>query len=374
MRIETLAVKMAPDAASRAVAPPITLSTTFERGADGSYPGGYDYSRSGNPNRQLLEQGVAALEGGAEAIAFPSGMAATFGVLFALKPGDHVVAPDDAYYGTGAVLRDQFADRGLEASFVDMTDLDAVAGAIRDNTRLVWTETPSNPLIRVFDLAAIAQIARDAGALSACDNTWATPLLQRPLDLGMDIVMHSSTKYFAGHSDVTGGAVIVKVADETYEAIRKVQVDGGLIPSPFDAWLTRRGLETIAVRMPVHCSNAMALARFLEGHPAVACVHYPGLESDPGHELASRQMRAFGGMLAFDVKGGRDEAFAVAANVDIIVRATSLGGTHSLIEHRASVEGEATRAPESLLRVSVGLEHEDDLKEDLDRALSAIQT
>lgn len=372
MRIETLAVKtgMDPDGTSRAIAPPITLSTTFERGEDGSYPGGFDYSRSGNPNRAALEAALAALEGGPDAVAFPSGMAATFSVIFSLSPGDHVVAADDAYYGTGVLLRDSFAERGIEASFVDMTDLDAVRSVMRPHTRLVWIETPSNPLIRISDIEAIAGIAREGGAISCCDNTWATPLLQRPLDFGVDLVMHSTTKYFGGHSDVTGGAVIVREPDGTLEALRKIQKDGGLVPSPFDAWLTRRGLESLAARMAMHCANAMDLARFLDAHPRVARVYYPGLRDDPGHALAARQMSDFGGMLSFDVVGGREEAFAVAAGVKVIARATSLGGTHSLIEHRASVEGPTTRAPENLLRMSVGLEHVDDLKEDLDRALA----
>ena len=243
---------------------------------------------------------------------------------------------------------------------------------MRPNTRLVWMETPSNPLIRVSDIEAIAGIAREGGAISCCDNTWATPLLQRPLDFGVDLVMHSTTKYFGGHSDVTGGAVIVREPGGPLEALRKIQKDGGLVPSPFDAWLTRRGLESLAARMAMHCATAMELARFLDAHPRVERVHYPGLENDPGHALAARQMSGFGGMLSFDVAGGRDEAFAVAAHVKVIARATSLGGTHSLIEHRASIEGPTTRAPENLLRMSVGLEHVDDLKEDLDRALAAI--
>ena len=373
MRPETVAVKagLGPDGGSRAVAPPITLSTTFERGEDGSYPGGFDYSRSGNPNRAALEEALAALEGGAEAVAYPSGMAATFSVIFSLSSGDHVVAADDAYYGTGVLLREQFAERGIAATFVDMTDVDAVRDAMRPNTRLVWMETPSNPLIRVSDIEAISGIAREGGALSCCDNTWATPLLQRPLDLGADLAMHSTTKCFGGHSDVTGGAVIVREEGPTLDALRKLQTDGGLIPSPFDAWLTRRGLESLAARMAMHCANALAVARFLDAHPGVERVYFPGLEGDPGHALATRQMSGFGGMLSFDVAGGREEAFAVAAAVKIIARATSLGGTHSLIEHRASVEGAATRAPENLLRMSVGLEHVDDLKEDLDRALAA---
>ena len=374
MRPETLAVKagLEPDGANRAIAQPITLSTTFERGEDGSYPGGFDYSRSGNPNRRALEVALAALEGGPEAVAFPSGMGATFAVVFSLSPGDHVVAADDAYYGTGVLLREQFVERGVEATFVDMTDLDAVRGAMRPNTRLVWMETPSNPLIRVSDIEAIAGIAREGGALSCCDNTWATPLLQRPLELGVDLVMHSTTKYFGGHSDVTGGAVIVREPGETLDALRKIQKDGGLVPSPFDAWLTRRGLESLAARMAVHCANTLDLARFLAAHPAVERVYYPGLEDDPGHALALRQMSDFGGMLSFDIVGSREEAFAVAAAVKIIARATSLGGTHSLIEHRASIEGPTTRAPENLLRMSVGLEHPDDLKEDLAAALATV--
>lgn len=372
MRIETLAVQSTggPDGASGAIAPSITLSTTFERAADGTYPGGFDYSRSGNPNRVALERALASLEGGAAAAAFPSGTAATFGIIFSLLPGDHVVAPDDTYYGTAVLLRNLFLERGLEATFVDMTDLEAVASALRPNTKVVWIETPSNPLIRISDIEAIADIAHEGGAIAVCDNTWATPLLQRPLDLGADLVMHSTTKYLAGHSDAMGGGVVTKEEDERFERIRKMQVDAGSIPAPFDSWLIRRGLESLAPRMAMHCANAIELARFLEAHPKVERVHFPGLENDPGHELASRQMRDFGGMLSFHIAGGQAEAFAVTSTVRVFARATSLGATHSLIEHRASAEGPTTKAPQSLLRVSVGLEHPDDLKEDLDQALT----
>ncbi len=373
MRIETLAVQSTggPDRASGAIIPPITLSTTFERAADGSYPGGFDYTRSGNPNRNALEAALATLEGGAVAAAFPSGTAATFGIVFSLLPGDHIVAPDDAYYGTAVLLRTLFEERGVEASFVDMTDLDSVAAAMRPNTKLVWIETPSNPLIRVSDIAALADIAHEGGAIAVCDNSWATPLLQRPIDLGADLVMHSTTKYLAGHSDAMGGAVMAKEENERFARIRRMQEAAGSVPAPFDCWLIRRGLESLAPRMAMHCANAMEIARFLEAHPKVEAVHFPGLENDPGHEIASRQMRDYGGMLAFDVPGGQAEAFAVTDGVRIFARATSLGGTHSLIEHRASAEGPTSQAPQNLLRLAVGLEHPDDLKEDLDRALLA---
>ncbi|MCG8468382.1 MAG: PLP-dependent aspartate aminotransferase family protein [Gemmatimonadetes bacterium] len=374
MRIETLAVASSggPDETSLAIAPPITLSTTFERAADGSYPGGFDYSRSGNPNRNALETALARLEAGAVAAAFPSGMAATFAVVFSLEPGDHVVSADDAYYGTTVLLNRLFEQRGVEVTFVDMADLDAVAAAVRPQTALLWGETPSNPMIRITDIEALSDIAHGVDAIAAFDNTWATPLLQRPLELGADLVMHSTTKYLGGHSDVMGGAVVSKGDDARFERIREVQVEGGSIPAPFDAWLVRRGLESLAARMTMHCANAGALARFLDGHRAVTKVHYPGLPDDPGHELAGRQMSDYGGMLSFHIDGGRDEALAVTAGVRLIAQATSLGGTHSLIEHRASAEGPTTRAPESLIRLSVGLEHPDDLIEDLERGLAAL--
>ena len=373
MRFETLAVHAggAPEPATGAVMPSIHLSTTFERAKDGSYPSGYDYIRGGNPNRRSLEAALAQLEGGASAIAFASGMAASHAVFQALAPGDHVIAPLDAYFGTAKLLRTQLERWGLEASFVEMSDAAAVQAALRPSTRLVWTETPSNPTMAVTDLRAIVAIAKSARALTACDNTWATPFLQRPLALGVDLVMHSTTKYLSGHSDAMGGVVVARENGEVAERLRALQSDGGAVPSPFDSWLVLRGIRTLPWRMRAHCSNAAAVAAFLAGHPRVERVHYPGLASDPGHAVASAQMAEPGGMLSFVVRGGRAEAFDVAARLRLFIRATSLGGPESLVEHRASIEGPATRAPEGLLRLAIGLEHPDDLVEDLRQALEA---
>jgi cystathionine gamma-synthase len=373
MRFETLAVHAghAVDPATGAVTPPIHLSTTYERAADGGYPHGFVYSRDNNPNREALEQCLAALEGGVGAVAFASGSAATMALFQALRPGDHVVAPVDAYYGTIRLLREILGPWGLASTFVDMTDLAAVRGAMRPETRLVWVETPSNPLLRVTDLAGVVAIAHEAGARVACDNTWATPAATRPLELGADFVMHATTKYLGGHSDVLGGAVIARVEDEMLARIRTLQRSGGAVPSPFECWLVIRGVRTLPYRMRAHSATAMAVAEFLQRHRGVEAVHYPGLEQHPGHEVARRQMALFGGMMSVQVRGGRAEAMAVAAKVRLFTRATSLGGPESLIEHRASVEGPATRAPENLLRLSIGLEHADDLIEDLDRALAS---
>jgi cystathionine gamma-synthase len=332
------------------VTPPIHLSTTFERDVDGGYPRGYEYTRESNPNRDALEECVRELEGGAAAAAFSSGMAATLTVLQTLAPGDHVVAPDDT-------------------SFVDMTNAEEVGGAVRPSTRMLWVETPSNPRLKITDVREISGIARGAGALLACDNTWATPVLQRPLELGADLVVHATTKYLGGHSDVMGGVVVARSDDGPFRRIRKVQHSGGAIPSPFECWLTLRGIQTLPYRMRAHSENAARVARFLEGHPAVAEVFYPGLASHPGHGVASEQMSLFGGMLSFLVQGDRECAMAVAANLRVFTRATSLGGMHSYVEHRASIEGPGTAAPENLLRLSLGLEHPDDLTEDLARAL-----
>jgi cystathionine gamma-synthase len=373
MHFETLAVHAGhrPDPATGAVTPPIHLSTTFERAADGSFPSGYIYGRDANPNRRSLEASLSALEGGAAAAAFASGMAATSAVFQALGPGDHVLVPDDSYYITRKLLQEVFARWGLEHTAVDMTDLAAVEHAVRPATRLVWVETPSNPLIRVTDNAGIVARARRSGARVACDNTWATPLLTRPLELGADLVMHSTTKYLGGHSDVLSGALVARADDEMFQRIRAVQIAGGGIASPFDCWMLLRGIRSLPYRMKAHCEHAAAVARFLASHPGVTGVHYPGLVSDPGHAVAARQMKDFGGMLSFAVRGGRAEALGVAGRLQLITRATSLGGPESLIEHRASVEGPHTRAPENLLRMSVGLEHPDDLIADLAQALEA---
>ncbi len=379
MRIETLAVHAghAIDPATGAVSAPIYLSTTFERDVEGTYSRGFMYTRNNNPNREALEHGVSVLEGGEAAAAFGSGTAAAVALFQALAPGDHVLAHVDAYYGTSRLLREIFLRWGLQADFIDMSNLDEVKNALRPQTKLAWAETPSNPLLKIVDLAAVAEIVRGVNALCVCDNTWA-PVLQRPFELGSDLILHSTTKYFGGHCDVAGGIVIVKKDSEFFQRIRGIQYSGGAVPSPFDCWLILRGMRTLPWRMRAHSENAMKIAEFLAQHRKVARVHYPGLRSHPGHEIARRQMsirstkapdKLFGGMLSFEVKDGRDAAMSVAAKTKIFTRATSLGGVESLIEHRASIEGAGTTSPEGLLRLSIGLENADDLIEDLDQAL-----
>jgi cystathionine gamma-synthase len=315
-----------------------------------------------------LERGVSALEGGDAAAAFGSGMAAAMALFQALDPGDHVLAHVDAYYGTSRLLRETFLRWGLEADFVDMSNLDEIKKALRPRTKLAWTETPSNPLLKIVDLAAVAEIVHRKNTLCVCDNTWA-PVLQRPFDLGIDLILHSTTKYFGGHCDVAGGIVIAKKDDDFFQRVRTIQYSGGAVPSPFDCWLILRGMRTLPWRMRAHSENAMKVAEFLAQHPKVEVVHYPGLHTSPGHEIAGRQMSMFGGMLSFEVKDGRDAAMSAAAKTKIFTRATSLGGVESLIEHRASIEGTGTTSPVNLLRLSVGLENADDLIEDLDQAL-----
>src|ERR1043166_1405862 len=356
MKIETLAVHAGHDVdpATGAVAAPIYLSTTFERDIEGTYSRGFMYSRNDNPNRQTLERGVSMLEGGEAAAAFASGTGATMSILQALSPGDHVLAHLDAYYGTSRLIREIFVRWGLEADFVDMSDFAAAKRAVRPNTKLAWAETPSNPLLKSVDLAAVAEIAHAGGAILVCDNTWA-PVLQRPFDVGADLILHSTTKYFGGHCDVLGGIVVAKRDSEFFQRIRSIQYEGGAVPSPFDCWLILRGMRTLPWRMRAHSQNAMKIADFLAEHPRVARVHYPGLRSHPGHEIAAKQMSMFGGMLSFEIKDGSDAAMSVAANTKISVRATSLGGVESLIEHRASIEGPGTTSPEGLLRLSIGL-------------------
>jgi cystathionine gamma-synthase len=372
MRLETIAVHAghAPDAATGAVTPPIHLSTTFERQPDLSFRGGFLYSRYANPNRQALETCMAELEGGGAAACFASGSAATSAILQSLEPDAHIVLPEDAYYGTIKLTRDIFKNWRLKYSVADMSDVANVERAITKATRIVWAETPSNPMVRVIDIAAIARVAKQVGAWVVVDNTWATPVLQHPLRLGADIVMHSTTKYLGGHSDVLGGALVAP--DESHALFAKaraVQQWGGAVPSPFECWLTLRGIRTLPWRVRAQTRNAMRVAGFLDGHKRVERVHYPGLPSHPGHDIALRQMSGPGAMLALQVRGGRDAAIAFTTRLKVVTRATSLGGTESLIEHRHSVEGPDTRSPENLLRMSVGLEHADDLLEDLDQAL-----
>lgn len=371
-RFETVAVHAgrAVDPATGAVIPAIHPSTTFERAPDGGYPRGHLYARNSNPTRAALEECLSQLEGGAAAAAFASGSAATAAVFLALAPGDHVIAPVDTYYGTQRLLREQFGPWGLEYTLVDMLDLAQVKGAVRPRTRLIWVETPSNPLWKVTDIAGVAAIARDAGARCVCDNTTATPALQRPLPLGADVVMYATTKFLGGHSDVLGGALVAREADDFWARVARIQVAVGAVPSPFDCWLVLRGLATLPHRLRAHCENARKVASFLEGHPAVEAVHYPGLARHPGHAVAAKQMVAFGGMVSVQIHGDAAHAMAVAAGLRIFTRATSFGGTESLVEHRASIEGPDTHTPQNLLRLSIGLEHPDDLIEDLAQALS----
>lgn len=373
MKFETRAIHSGQniDPSTGAVTAPIHLSTTFERAADGSYPHDLVYSRDDNPNRAMLEHCVRDLEGGAAAVAFASGSVASMALFQALRPGERIVASEDLYFGIRTQLIEFFAPWGLETSFVDMSDLDAVAQAIAPNTRLLLLESPSNPLIKIADIAKIAALAHQSGALLAVDNTMATPVLQRPFDLGADLIVHSTTKYLSGHADVIGGMVISKEESDYFERIRRIQKIGGAVPSPFDCWLTLRGIHSMPYRVKAQAEHALTIAQFLDDHPAVERVLYPGLPAHPGHEIAARQMSAYGGVLSVQIKGGEAEAMAVAANTKLFIRATSFGGTHSTLEHRASIEENST-TPENLLRVSIGLEHVDDLIADFEQALSSI--
>jgi cystathionine gamma-synthase len=372
--IETLAVHAGRpvDPGTGAVVAPLHLSTTFERDADGQYPRGFCYSRTENPNRRQLEACLAALEGGTEALAFSSGLAALAALTHGLKSGDHILAPDDVYHGFRKLFDQVFDQSGLEISYVDFSSPQKVQEAVRPTTRLIWAETPSNPLLKITDLAAIADIARKAEAISVCDSTFATPILQQPFDFGIDLVVHSLTKYIAGHSDVLGGAVIVREASRFFEHVRKSQFFAGAVLSPFDCWLTLRGIETLPYRVRVQSASALQISEWLSSHPHVESVFYPGLPSHEGHTIAARQMSHFGGVLSFLVRGGKTEAMQVAGNVHTFIRATSLGGTHSLIEHRASIEGPQSTTPPNLLRLSIGLENSEDLIEDLAQSLATL--
>ncbi len=348
MNLETLVVHAgrAVEAGTGAVTPSITLATTFERGADGGTVGGHLYSRMGNPNRDALELALTQLEGGATGLAFASGMAAITSLLMALETGAHVIMPDDLYTGTRHLLDEVMGRWGLTVSFVDQREPAAVQAAITPATRLVYLETPSNPRLMISDIAALAEMAHQAGALCAVDNTWATPIVQRPLALGADVVIHATTKYIGGHSDVLGGALILRDTPKSplAQKLRAVQVLGGAVPSPFDCWLLLRSLPTLPLRVRAQSASAAQIANFLDDHPRVEAVHYPGLESHTSHAVAARQMNGgFGGMLSFEVAGGQAKALAIANRVQLFTQATSLGGVESLIEHRRSMEGTGTR-------------------------------
>lgn len=371
MKPETLAVHAgrAPDADSGAVALPIHLSTTFERAEDGGYPRGYSYGRADNPTRRALERTIAALESGHDALCFASGTAASMAAFSLLAPGDHVVAPAECYYGTLRQLGELVARTGVRFSLAETWKPGAIEAAWTPATRMLWIETPSNPRLFITDIRAAAEIAHERGALLACDSTFATPVLQQPLGLGADIVMHSTTKFLAGHSDVTGGALVVRRPGAVLEALRSYQAQAGAVPSPFDCWLIRRSLMTLHHRVRAQVAAAAAVVAVLDGHRRVDRVFYPGLASHSGHELATRQMSGFGAMISFTLRGGAQDALAVAARTRVFTRATSLGSVESLIEHRASMEGPGTSTPHNLLRLSIGLEHPDDLVEDLAQAL-----
>jgi cystathionine gamma-synthase len=373
---ETLAIHAGqePDPATGAVVPPIYQVSTYKQDGIGGLRGGYEYSRTANPTRAALEECLAALEGGVRGLAFASGMAAEDTLLRTVcKPGDHVVIPDDAYGGTYRLISKVLKPWGLEYDPVPVAGVDAVRAAVRPDTKIIWVETPTNPLLGIADIAALAQVARDAGALLVVDNTFASPYLQRPLALGADVVVHSTTKYLGGHSDVVGGALVVADVGLGSE-LAFHQNSMGSVSGPFDAWLTLRGVKTLGVRMDRHCANAARIAEFLTRHPKVAAVRYPGLPDHPGHEVAAKQMRAFGGMVSFHLREGEQAAVRVCERARLFILGESLGGVESLIEHparmtHASAAGSPLEVPSDLVRLSVGIEDSDDLLADLERAL-----
>lgn len=373
MRLQTIAVHAAAevDRETGAVTPPIHLSTTFEHPADASEINGYYYSRYANPTQDRLETALAALDGGQCALAFASGMAAASAVLQNLPRGSHVLMADDCYFAVRKLAQTWFARWGLEVTLVDMTDTAKVQAALRANTRCLWAETPSNPLLKLSSVGALAAISRAANALLVVDATFATPLLLQPLALGADVVLHSTTKYLAGHSDVTGGALVFARDDVFAASVRESRAMLGAVASPFASWLVLRGMRSLAPRLDWHQRNAAAVADFLQAHPRVCAVHYPGLNSHPQRAIAVSEMRGPGGMLSFEVSGTAADAIATARRLKLFINATSLGGYESLVEHRQSLEGAGSSTPETLLRLSIGLEHAEDLIADLDQALAA---
>ncbi len=351
------------------VTSPIHLSTTFFRGEDGGYPGGYMYSRMNNPNRASLEQLISKLELAEASCTFSSGNTAGMAVFQALKAGSHIIAPDDMYWGFKKQLLTIFAD-SLSFDFVDLSRSETVAQHIKTNTRLIWVESPSNPLLKITDIATMAELAKKHSIYLAVDNTFLSPVLQNPIALGADVVMHSSTKYLGGHSDVLGGSLSFAKKDDFYDRVKNIQETGGAVPSPFDCFMLLRSIKTLPYRMRGHCENAKKIVDFLKQHPKVEAVYYPGLAEHPQHEIAKKQMKDFGAMISFLARGGADEARKMVNKVQLFSQATSLGGVESLIEHRASIEGPNTTTPQNLIRLSIGLEHSDDLIADLEQALA----
>lgn len=371
MKFETVAIHAGgePDQETGAVAPPIHLSTTYELTADSRQFKGYRYAREANPTQTRLETALAAMDQGSSALAFASGIAAGAALAQALPSGSRIILTDDSYYAFRLLARDFLERFGFTCDLVPLRDLAALEQALEEPAALVWAETPSNPLMNITDIRGAAELAHAAGARLLVDGTFATPALQRPIELGADIVLHSTTKYLGGHSDVVGGALVFAERDALFEATTHARRITGGVASPFNAWLVLRGARTLAARMRVHSENGRKVAAFLDAHPLVATVHYPGLETHPGHETARRQMSDFSGMLSFEVQGDREMAIEVVRRVRVFVRATSLGGVESLMEHRWSTEGPGSTSPEELIRISLGLEHPDDLMEDLDQAL-----
>ena len=375
MKKETIAVHGShlKDETAGAIAAPVFLTTTFERALDGTYPKGHMYSRNSNPNRIALEKGLAALEGASRGFAFGSGLAAVNAVFQCLQSGEHILMPEVGYYASYKLAEEILGPWGLEVTQVDMTDLAQVEKAVQKNTKLIWAETPANPMLSITDIKGLAAIAKKHNLKLGVDNTLGTPVLQNPIALGADIVMHATTKYIGGHSDIMGGAVLLKEDDEWAKRIERVQILMGATPNPLDCYLLARGLKTLPLRMREHSANAMELAKRLEKHPKVEKVHYPGLESHPQHALAKAQMpQGFSGMIALQVKTGETETREMAGKLQIFQQATSLGGVESLVEHRKSIEGPQSTTPGNLLRFSIGLEHVDDLWADLEQALKTI--
>jgi cystathionine gamma-synthase len=372
MRIETKAIHAGMEVANptKAIVPPITTSTVFEIDPSGRKEDDLHYTRLANPNRLQLEQLLTELEDGEACAAFSSGVAAATAVFQALNPGDHILVPEDVYAGNRKLVKNVMMRWGLEADFIPMTDSQVIEDSIRSNTRLIWIESPSNPMMRITDIEGVSELAHSKDILVCVDNTWPSPINQQPLNLGADLVLHSTTKYLGGHSDILGGAIVSRHTGRIFQRIREIQQLTGGVPSPRDCWLLCRSIRSLPYRMRGHNENADHLARFLQNHSKVEKVFYPGLATHAGHEIAKKQMNGFGGMISFIVMGNKDDAIAIVGRSSLIKRATSLGGIESTWEHRRSSEGEGSITPENLIRISVGLEHPDDLMEDLEQALA----
>lgn len=372
MKFETKAIHAGLDLAnpSTSIVPPISPSTIFEIDAEGRNKEDLHYTRLDNPNRLQFEHLITTLEGGEAAAVFSSGVAAASAVLQSLDPGDHFIIPEDVYAGNRRLVKEIMTRWGLQSDFINMTDPENVENHIKPNTKLIWIETPSNPLMRITDIKAISGLAHSRGIITIADNTWPTPVNQLPLELGVDLVLHSTSKYFGGHSDILGGAIITKKEDDFFKRIQLIQRMGGAVPSPHDCWLLSRSTRTLSYRMKGHNEHAAKVAQYLSGHKKVEDVYYPGLESHKGYEIAKKQMKGYGGMISFIVNGDVNESIKIVGRSRLIKRATSLGGVESTWEHRRSSEGEGSITPTNLIRISIGLEHPDDIIEDLDRALS----